>query len=279
MGIDIITLGFKTLKRLIFIPVCASCKERLSPFAKNEGMMHGNICFCDKCLKGWEEAKAQACPVCFQTACDCLCAPEFFKKRQPNIPSLCFYHPEKHDAQSNAVITMKRVRDTELFTFMAKELSWRVEKTLRKMGVRASDCIFTWVPRKRNAISRVGFDQGRELCRAVARELGGEVLPLFARFYGKEQKKLDRHGRARNAERSIVLNSSLSGFPRYFKEEKLEDVISGRSIVIIDDVMTSGATLKKGASLLMESGAGEIAVACVARAEGRAKKDKKVVEP
>jgi len=269
-----LTLGFKTLKRLIFIPVCASCRERLSPFSKNEEQMHGNICFCDKCLKAWEEAKAEICPVCFQSSCDCFCAPDVFMG-QPNIPSLCFYHSERHDAQSNAIITMKRTRDRELFSFMAKELSPRVVNTLQKMGIRTDECIFTWVPRKREAISKSGFDQGRELCAAIARELGGEVYPLFDRFYGKEQKKLDRRGRAKNAERSIVLNSSMSGFPRRFEAESIEDFIKGRNIVVIDDVMTSGSTLKKSVSLLRAAGAEQVAVACVAKTAGSGKKNKK----
>ena len=269
-----LSLGFKTLKRLIFIPVCASCKERLSPFAKNEEQMHGNICFCDKCLKAWEEAKAEICPVCFQSSCDCFCLPEAFKE-QPNIPSLCFYHPERHDAQSNVIITMKRTRDRELFSFVAKELAPRIEKTLRRMELQADECIFTWVPRKRGSISKTGFDQGRELCVAVARELGADVCPLFERVYAKEQKKLDSRGRAKNAERSIVLNFSMSGFPRRFETENVEAFVKKRSIVVIDDVMTSGSTFKKSISLLRAAGASHIIVACVAKTAGNGKKTKK----
>jgi predicted amidophosphoribosyltransferase len=51
-------------------------------------------------------------------------------------------------------------------------------------------------------------------------------------------------------------------------------VVEGRNVVIVDDVMTSGSTLKKGVSLLRAAGSGRVTVACVARTEGKAKKDK-----
>ena len=260
------------IKRLIFIPVCASCGERLSPFSKNEKAMRGNICFCDKCFVEWERAKAEPCPSCFQNVSNCFCTPDFFKKEQNSIPSLCFYHPERHDAQSNAIITMKRVRDRELFGFIAKELAPRIDKTLSEIGLNGRDCIFTWVPRKSNAISKSGFDQGRELCLLVKKELGGEMRPLFARIGGKEQKKLDKKERKKNADRSILLNSSLAGFPIREEADSIEEFVKNKNIVVIDDVMTSGATFKRAVTLLRAAGAKRVLIACVARSEERAKK-------
>lgn len=265
----------KTAKNLLFVPVCASCGERLSPIPeREEGPTHGRVCFCKTCMEKWQKARAESCPVCLNTSDKCNCTPDLFFKFQPDVPSLCFYRPQSGDTPSNAIIAMKRRLDLELFGFMAFELSEKLSKTLSKMGIDGKDCIFTWVPRKSSAIAESGFDQGRELSKRIAKRFGARLYPLFIRIGGKEQKKLDKNSRKKNVEESIKLNEKMHGLPKFGDKTSLDEFLDGKNVVIIDDVMTSGATLGHASKLLQSAGAKNTVVACIAKSVNIKQKSK-----
>lgn len=207
------------------------------------------------------------CPKCGNISEDCTCAPKFFFERQPNIPSLCFYHPDSADAQSKAIITLKRRNDDELFDFLAIELYPKLKKTLDAMNISGKDCIFTCVPRSRSSAGRSGFDQGKKLAKHISTLFGAKTYPLFLRIGGREQKKLNKLERRKNAQRSIKLNMSMLKFPLRQKEKDLGEFIRGKNVVIIDDVLTSGATLRQAIELLSSQKAAHITVACIAKTE------------
>lgn len=256
---------FAVVKNLIFVPTCASCGERLSPIPEKGNMTYDRVCFCKSCAEKWEMAKTEMCPACFNVSGKCTCTPDFFFKYQPEIPSICFYHPDSQDVQSKAIISMKRRCDTELFEFMAIDLYPRLNSTLNKMGISGEDCIFTWVPRKASSINESGFDQGKQLSNSLAKLFKAKSYPIFLRIGGKEQKKLDKTGRRANAKRSIKLNSSLSGFPLWIKEKNIEEFLGGKNVVIIDDVLTSGSTLRQAVELAKSAKAKNTVVACIAK--------------
>ncbi len=260
------------VKNLIFVPKCVSCGERLSPIPEKGNMTYNKIVFCKKCGDKWEEARAEICPKCSNLAEYCRCIPSFFIERQPNVPAICFYHPEENDVQSKTVLSMKHHNNGELFDFTAIELYPKIAKTLDKMGISGEDCIFTWTPRKTSSVSKYGFDQGKELSRRIATLFGSRAYPLFLRFGGKEQKKLSKTDRKANAQHSIVPNHALLKFPSDCQSEELSEFISGKNTVIIDDVLTSGATLTQAVEILESAGAKNVIVACVSKSSRHEKK-------
>lgn len=261
-----IPTALRVARNLIFIPRCASCGERLSPLPKRaEGPTRGRICFCKSCIGKWLSARAEACPVCANTSDKCNCTQNYFFNNQPEIPSLCFYRPESGDAQSRAILSMKRRLDYETFDFMADELSERLSFTLAKMKLNGKDCIFTWIPRKKSSIAENGFDQARELTKRVARRNGAAAYPLLVRIGGKEQKRLDSKDRAKNAKKSIGLNERTDFIPTKSGADSVKDFLSGKTVIIIDDIMTSGATLRHACEILQSAGAKNTVVACLAK--------------
>lgn len=265
---------FAVAKNLIFVPTCASCGERLSPIPEKGNMTYDKVCFCKSCAEKWEMAKSEMCPSCYNVSQKCTCTPDFFFKYQPEIPSICFYHPDSDDVQSKAIISMKRRCDTELFEFMAIDLYPRLNSTLNKMGISGKDCIFTWVPRKASSIRESGFDQGKQLSDTLAKLFKTHSCPVFLRIGGKEQKKLDKSGRSTNAKRSIRLNTFLSGFPLKTTEKDIGEFLQGKNLVIVDDVLTSGSTLRQAVELARSAKLENTVVACIAKNYAKSNKEK-----
>jgi len=108
--------------------------------------------------------------------------------------------------------------------------------------------VVTWAPTTAARRRERGFDQGRVLAIAVARRLGVPCLGLLRRERGPAQTGRSRRQR-------------LEG-PGY-------KVRAGRlvppRVLIVDDVVTTGATLAAAARQLRDAGAREVAALVAAR--------------
>lgn len=108
-----------------------------------------------------------------------------------------------------------------------------------------------FVPATATARRRRGFDHGELLARELSRELGLAWIPLLAAPHHRDQRKLSRRQRLENASRSM-------------------DVLPGAtvppSLILTDDVCTTGATLYAAASALVHAGAETVYGLTVARA-------------
>ena len=115
------------------------------------------------------------------------------------------------------------------------------------------DCL-TWVPVSRLRKFRRGFDQVELLAKAVGRELGMTPVPLL--------KKV-RHNRPQSGiTDSARRRANVLGAYREVNRE----AISGKRILLLDDILTTGATAGECARVLLTAGAKEIHCAAVAAA-------------
>ena len=115
------------------------------------------------------------------------------------------------------------------------------------------DCL-TWVPVSSLRKLRRGYDQVELLAKAVGKELGMEPVPLL--------KKV-RHNRPQSGiPDAAKRRANVLGAYRAINR----DAISGKRILLLDDILTTGATAGECARVLLTCGAKEIHCAAVAAA-------------
>lgn len=127
-------------------------------------------------------------------------------------------------------------------TGYAKVYGRLVAETVRTELPGAYD-IVTWVPLSRKRLRERGYDQARLLAKATAKALG---MPLTPTLY-----------KQRNTQ-------PQSGTGAY-RMKKGADV-TGKRVLLIDDIVTTGSTLLECARVLGKAGAEQVVCATVARA-------------
>ena len=110
------------------------------------------------------------------------------------------------------------------------------------------------VPASPDRVRDRGYDQAALIAHEAARRLGVPVLDALERTRATTaQFDLDRRERATNLKRAFHVR------------ELARPDIEGRWVVLIDDVVTTGATLAACATALIEAGAGAVSAIAGAR--------------
>lgn len=112
--------------------------------------------------------------------------------------------------------------------------------------------ILTWVPVSRLRKFKRGYDQAELLARAVARELGVCAVPCLVKV---------RHNRAQSGlKEPSQRRANVRGVYKVLAPEVVQD----QRILLLDDVLTTGATVSECARVLHFAGAEEVLCAAVA---------------
>jgi len=107
------------------------------------------------------------------------------------------------------------------------------------------------VPLHRKRLRERGYNQAELLSRHLARSIGIPGKSWLARpVETRAQSTLPREDRAGNVRRAFVADRR----------------VRGASVLLVDDVMTTGATLEASARALREAGARRVCAVTVARA-------------
>ena len=233
--------AFAPLVDLIYPPRCPACGEGI---ANQDGL-------CPAC---WGELVLPGEPACAR------CQRPFGSENVANgaICAPCLANPPRHDgiaagtlyneASRKLVLAFKHGRRIALAPMLARIVAARLPEL-------EGEWLVVPVPLHPWRLWRRGFNQSALLAREMARLREQELLvdALVRRKPTPVLGGLGRAARARALSGAIAVNPRRSAW------------LKGARIVLVDDVMTSGATSEACVGALKRSGAERVVVACFAR--------------
>lgn len=197
------------------------------------GDVSGGDLLCPACRSDLPGLPAEACPVCADASPDgvtcgsCLSAPPRF---DATVAALRYSFPADHLIKS-----LKYGRRTATADFFARAML---------DGPRPAGDVIVPLPLHPQRLAERGFNQAAEIARPLARAL---QLPL----------ELDGCIRSRNTTPQAALPwKERRRNIRHAFECRID--LSGKSVIVVDDVMTTGATLDEFARTLKAHGAGRV---------------------
>lgn len=226
------------MEQLLFVPRCVGCDIRLG---QEDADGEGNIPpLCPECMNQYIMMKESSCPVCMDKLKNCLCT-TYDMRRQglSRMVKLFRYEPRQTDLPSNRLIYALKHKDLRIVTeFLARELAPLVRKHVRN----PEEWCLAYAPRSKKRRRVLGFDQSERLAKALSKELQIPVIDCLVRHSSAGvQKTLNR------TQRFLNMRSSFEVKPRIS--------LAGRKILLVDDIVTTGATLTAAATTLRKSGA------------------------
>ena len=242
---------FQRIKRLFFPPRCPSCATLSDWYAPN---CDASALFCPDCLNKWQEARDEICEVCRKKVSACGCVTEEMKKAKcESFRKLVYYRHARADAVQNRLIFfLKRTRNRDANRAMAGLLLPALSELQSSSGTEASEQCLTFIPRSRTARAEYGTDQAEELALALAELSGLPMRRLIVRNRGKnkQQKSLSPQERQKNAKESFRLSKNAE--------------ICGKTVFLVDDIVTTGASMAACARMLKRAGAKHIYALAIA---------------
>ncbi|PIP68393.1 MAG: hypothetical protein CO035_03340 [Candidatus Omnitrophica bacterium CG_4_9_14_0_2_um_filter_42_8] len=232
------------LINLLYPAICRVCSKKLDEFDRNicascAGKLKERLPpFCLRCgrqLKGDAELKA----VC----ADC-------KNDMPHFDrawSVCHYE----GALKDLIHDFKYKKITSL----SKDFANLIIGFMKKYDIGKESQIILSVPMHPDKLFKREINHADILAKAIGKGLGitysGNVLKKTKNT--PPQSKLKREDRIKNLRSSFSLKNSA--------------LASGRNILLVDDLFTTGSTVNECAGLLKNSGAGRIEVITLARGD------------
>lgn len=189
---------------------------------------------CDGCGLAMAYADTARCPAC-------LARPRAFGRAR----AACVYDEHSRDL----VLKLKHADRPELAGLFARWLSRAAAPLLD-----AADAVVP-VPVHRARLLRRRYNQAAEIACPLARAAGLAYLPdaLVRKRDTASQGGKSASGRRRNVAAAFVVPEPRRG------------QVAGRRIVLVDDVLTTGATAEGCARALLAAGAAEVTLSVVAR--------------
>ena len=235
---------------LFFPPVCAGCRTLLDWYGRGE---HPTV-FCQTCAAEWENERLETCGCCGLPVGACACMPEAIERAKcAAFRKLVYYHQgTKGKVQNRVLFGLKDRCMAQTAQFLAEQLLPALREMVEASGADPGDCRISYVPRSRRAIAEHGTDQAKCLATALAELSGIPLCHAIVRQRGanRAQKSLSPAARLQNAKRAFALAKGA--------------LVKGKTLFVVDDIVTTGASMAACAALLRRAGAARVYCMAVA---------------
>lgn len=225
---------------LVFVPQCLACGIRLESRLTDS---RDCLAFCEKCEQSYRDALFNSCAVCNRPLSECLCASDFMKKNGlSRLVKMFRYLPQDANAvQNNLIYSLKRKRTRRAVEFCAKSLGGSVQRLVPHY----EEWTVTFAPRSQKMRRYYGHDQSELIAMALADYIALPYEDLLVRDKSaKVQKELNRNERLANMRGKYAVRRGID--------------LHGKKILLVDDVVTSGATMLAAAKALRRAGASAV---------------------
>ncbi len=235
-----VIMNFRQIKDAVLfylsVPRCVGCKEKLS---RSESAL------CQDCVTEYENVKKRNCSICAQPLHKCSCTNSYLDTHYVHKLIKVFRYVHRDPLPSNNLIySLKRDNRKDVLTFLTQELAEAILNSVKNPG----RYIFTNVPRRREGIIKYGIDHAALLAKSLANRFSAEYYQPILSTSKRAQKKLSRDERLKNAT---------------FKLRKNAYEIKGRSVILVDDIVTTGASMASCAAILKKLGAKSVIGAAI----------------
>ena len=223
---------------LLFPRTCPCCGGEL-----REGQS-----VCDRCAPGVHRNTSPQCAYCGVSLRSCHCAKN--PRAYDRIVAPFFYEGSIRDA----LLRMKFGKQEDVARYLASELREAIDA--RYFGEQFD--LLTVVPMSRERYVSRGFNQARSLAEFLMKD-PPEPLQDTLVDYGLLKKKnhggsmqhlLGAEGRRKNIRNAVSVGPNRP--------------LEGRSVLLLDDIVTTGATVGECAAILRLAGASRVCVAAAA---------------
>ena len=241
---------FKQLAQIIYPPQCTICGNFLweAPFV--EGDFPYSIC--NNCISGFSLIEAPFCTICGMPfpseqienhPCeDCLRTKPFFQGA---------HAPYRYEGPIlEAVLRLKYGKKT----FVADSVGPLLAEFVKTRFKNLSSFLIMPVPLHPKRLRKRGFNQSLLLAKHIASRLNGELefLSLIRTKHTIPQTTLSKRERQKNVKNAFHL--------------KTPETVRKRTILLVDDVATTGNTLNECARILTSGGAETVFCVTLAKA-------------
>lgn len=237
---------------LIYPPSCLACGELQ--------IIGTKVPLCPACQAKWEELRRSRCPNCKEAETVCACKPPLLADLIRNVDCLHLVPYEQTTVAGRLLLTAKDERYFRLTDFFADQLVSALQ--MRDLLSEEEKLCIAYLPRSASRKADSGVDQAEALAWALGKRLELPVVKAFARCRAPAQKELTAEERLRSARRTYRLRKQFA-------------LAEGQTVLLIDDILTTGATMLAGAELLRSAGAGKIICISVGKSVESSKKQKK----
>ncbi len=228
---------FERLLHLLSVPRCVSCGEPLDFHVQG---------LCPVCRISYENTKDRNCSRCSQVLYRCDCSNNFLSSHcvKRLVKLYRYINSDENLAANSLIYSLKKDNRRDVLNFLTEELAGTISSSV---GC-PQKYLFTNVPRRRRAIVEYGIDHSGELARALAKHFGAEYKELLVSKATLPQKAMHGIDRLKNAEVSPKRDLDLTG----------------RRVILVDDIVTTGASMAASAMSIRGMGAKEIIGATIA---------------